>query len=369
MKKTPIILITIILTPLIFLTGCAQLKTELRKEAGPAKKPLIIENVSLAKKTVDLTKNEKIIIKYKLTAPAETVEVTFYNSINEVVAEDQYNSKPAGQNIIEWDGKNREGQLVVSDVYTYVIKAKTGKRIFTYNPAVRTGNKKLKIENARIDRDNLQVTYVLPEAAWVRLRLGLKEGALLNTLLDWAPEEAGRHIKSWSGWDEDDLIRFSKDPQTAVAITAFSLSSNSVIIKAGKSPDYFERYQKLITGKVKRYPLPVNREIIVREPEFSIELGKNYPVNNEGISVVSGKVPVRITISRKDKKVLVNSRFELVYFVDTVFLYEDEQAYTPFTYIWDTTGLKEGPHIFTINLLGYNTSVGIKSIKVVVKNK
>ena len=77
--------------------------------------------------------------------------VTFYNSINEIVKELEYKDIGEGFHEIYWDGKDEKGDISESDVYTFVISARSGERVFTYNPAVNTGNKDLVVEKQAID--------------------------------------------------------------------------------------------------------------------------------------------------------------------------------------------------------------------------
>jgi hypothetical protein len=89
----------------------------------------------------------------------------------------------------------------------------------------------------------------------------------------------------------------------------------------------------------------------------------------DGIPVLSGRVPVRVTLHKDDKWWVVDERFEVMFYVDTVFMYEEEDGTSPFTYTWDTETLTEGSHILTVNILSYNDHLGVVSRKVIVKKR
>ena len=82
--------------------------------------------------------------------------------------------------------------------------------------------------------------------------------------------------------------------------------------------------------------------------------------------ILSGAVPVRIDIEEKSKNWMLKGRYEVMIYVDGVFLFEDEDAVAPYNYTWNTKGLSEGTHILTVNILNYEGHIGIKSVKVFV---
>ena len=84
---------------------------------------------------------------------------------------------------------------------------------------------------------------------------------------------------------------------------------------------------------------------------------------------MSGLVPVKIAIDEEDKRWLTDIRFEIMIYLDYVFIFEDEDAYTPFTYIWDTRHLNEGEHLLTVNVQGYGDHIGAESRKVIIRHK
>jgi hypothetical protein len=86
------------------------------------------------------------------------------------------------------------------------------------------------------------------------------------------------------------------------------------------------------------------------------------------VSVVSGVVPVRVTVDAADAPHLINSRFEVALFEDTTFLAEEEEGTTPFTYLWDTTRLRPGEHLLTANILSYDDHYGVATVRVMVES-
>ena len=88
--------------------------------------------------------------------------------------------------------------------------------------------------------------------------------------------------------------------------------------------------------------------------------------NDQGIPVISGTVPVRITLDEKDSDWLAKTRFEIGIYVDYIFLLEDEEGTNPFNYQLNTAGLNKGLHKITVNIIGYEGEVGTQTVLVEV---
>ena len=71
---------------------------------------------------------------------------------------------------------------------------------------------------------------------------------------------------------------------------------------------------------------------------------------------------VRVTLAPDDVAHLVNTRFEVMFFVDTTFLFEEEEGSSPFSYRLDAGKLSPGPHLLTVNVLSYDDHVGVVTL-------
>ena len=66
---------------------------------------------------------------------------------------------------------------------------------------------------------------------------------------------------------------------------------------------------------------------------------------------------------------LINSRFEILFFMDNVFLFEEEEGTSPFTYRLDTKGLNQGEHILTVNIYGYQDHIASHSKRIFIQRE
>lgn len=195
------------------------------------------------------------------------------------------------------------------------------------------------------DLDSGEVRYVLPEPAYVRVRIGLdRGGALLRTLVDWERRPAGANVERWDKTDDTGTVDFGQYRNVIAVLAAYP-------VQAG------EKYLKLhgIRG-------------LRKAPRIEMELPETEKQTAAGVPVVSGRTPVRVTIDKDDYQWLTESRFEVMIYIDQAFLVEDEQGTNPFTYYVETGVFNNGMHTFTVNVAGFMGEVGTHSLKVYVNN-
>lgn len=341
--------------------------------------PLKITDVYLSQKTIQTDRNESVEIHYTLSKDAEATIKIFNRSdlLVRTLAEDI--SAKAGQNIIKWDGSNDFGELLPDGAYIYTIQARAGEDLITYDPADETGGFLIKIRKPSLDTQRGEISYIMPRAGMVRIRAGIKEGAHLRTLVDWEPREGGRIVEPWDGKDKSGLINLFNIPDMEVFVFAYSLPDNAILIHgrgptsskraAFSSPGIPQYRPKANVDESAKYRHALEDPEISSEPEFDVLFPGNFPTTSSGAPILNGTVPVKIVISEKDRQRLESSRFEVMFFVDTVFLFEDEEGFSPFTYKWDTSGLSEGFHILTVNIMSYDGHCGVESKKVKISNK
>lgn len=361
-------LFLIILAAFCF-TGCGSLPRASLKAGGTT--TLALDSVSLEKKSFNPVSGESIIIRYK-PAVACLATVSIYNNHGQLIRtlEDRKEASGSAQNIL-WNGRDNENTIVPAGVYFYTIELERNNGVsYIYNPYKKTHGKKLQTLIGGYDEAEGSIDYKLPQAAMVRIRVGLKDGGpLLATLIDWTPQEAGDYSIDWDGKDASGSIDLSFHPKRNLVIFAYSLADNSIIVKSQNKVNI----ESMPTDEILfDLSLPADRYLHARhnpgdchEPKINVEiLAENH--QQEKIPVVEGIVPVKVSIAPQDRLATENSRYEIMFFVDTVFLFEDESGFSPFTYIWDTRGLSEGEHLLTVNLWTYDDHCGVVTKEVFI---
>jgi flagellar hook assembly protein FlgD len=355
----------------IFLCGCATAKTLKQPVSVVQSKRLLISMVGLNKKSFDPLSKQAVIIKFKPSHPCAAD--LFITDIYGRQARRLLDNSEIGDTVnqVNWDGKDDSGQTLNPGVYFYVIKLKdkTG-QVFEYNPYQRTQGIEIKPITGWCDPAKKEIYYRLSQAAMVRVRVGLSEGGpLLVTPFDWAPKSAGEYHLSWNGKDSGGFFDISNHPKRNVVIFAYSLADNSVILEGKPSVQKANLEKALIFDPSLppgRYHHALHSPAVCHEPRINLEFPETG-FTKDGLPIVKKMVNAKITIDPTDSLAMENSRYEIMLFVDTKFLFEDEAGFSPFNYRWDTSRLSAGEHFLTVNIDGYDDHCGVITKKILVE--
>lgn len=352
----------------IYLTSCATFSARAPSKGAP----LRLDSISLDKKSFNPDAGEFVNIRYKPSRSCSaTITICDSWGIPVKVLADNRPVSSRSENIT-WNGLDEKGTLVASGVYFYVVELKDEDTGYIYNPYRGSHGITLKSVTGSYDREKGEINYTLPQAARVRIRVGLKDGGpLLITPLDWTTKIAGRYTLKWDGKDGSGNINLAAHPKRNLVIFAYTLADNSIIIESDREPSI---KSKSDIPALFSPELALDRDRHARnyftmshEPGISMGFQGNFKKTEEGMLKVQGIVPVKVSIAPEDRLALENSRYEIMFFVDTVFLFEEEAGFTPFTYMWDTRGLSEGEHLLTVNLWSYEDNCGVVTKRVFVQ--
>lgn len=335
---------------------------------------LTITRVGLDKKSFNPSKSQTVVIGFEVTTQAD-VQLTIYDRLGREVKSFDRSNAPAGKQSFKWDGRNMEGKLAPGEVFLYVIEAKikSGGKVI-HNPANKTGGIETKSLEYTLDRETGKIEFVLPKTCMIRIRAGLKDGMFGNLLFDWKPTTAGRHTYDWDGRDSTGQMYMLKRHELNLRLTTYSLPTNTIITTGDTIPiDHESSQDKTLNqkrqqlwgtkGKYRHYS---HDPFICHQPRFKVMFPSKSNTQDEDASVVSGVVPIRIELDPRDERHLIRTRYEIMLFVDGVFIYEIEEGSSPFTFNWDTKDFGKGPHIITVNLIAYDDHIGFVSHKVIL---
>lgn len=221
--------------------------------------------------------------------------------------------------------------------------------VSTHNPEARKGKvdavkNEILATNMSFDAETGEIKYTLPEPALVRIRIGIRDGGpLLTHLLDWEYRDAGTHTEVWDKKDATGQVDFGTREDYLLVIACIPVEQERL-----------ENYQTSIRG-FRKAP-----KVIVTFPESSQE---------DGVVVINPKqiTTIRITLDEKDRAWLTETKYEMGIFIDRIFLMEDEKGINPFTYEFNPRGLREGEHMITVNVIGYDGEIGTTSLPMRVK--
>ncbi len=342
--------------------------------------PLQISQVSHDPVVLDQSSEGKVLILYQLSADAVT-EIDFYDSRDQLIrtiSSDKY--QHAGNHQARWDGRDETGKLVPPNYYTYVIRAegKDGEDI-VYDLTDLTGGQPLTVPHTSYDSGQNQIEYILPAPALVNIRIGLPNGGpLLGTLVDWVARPGGHNSESWDGWDTGKVINISEMKNYQIGVSAYALPNNSIIVMGEERlnrPVFIENSDSndTIRQREKRrrkqmYNHWQHPRDKCYDPVIQLSMPQSSDKQIDGLPVIDKPKVITMDIREKDQAFTYDQRFEVVYYLDFVFVYEEELGYAPFNWRWDPHGVNEGVHYITAMLRGYEGHFGTTTLKVFVKN-
>jgi hypothetical protein len=315
---------------------------------------------------------QAVVLSYRLAA-ADRVWVRVYDPdsglVRTVVDGER---QEAGARQARWDGRDWQGKLVPDEAYTFTVETGSGD---VYDPTVTSGGEVADLTDARFDRQAGTVSYSLPAASRVLIRLGVRNGPMYKTLVDWKPRVVGSVTEYWDGRDEDGLLMLWGRPGFSALITYVTLPDATVVAYGNDA----ESYRSYKLDRAKGRP---------QKPERAAAPGRAGRLRPEGlvpaawaraprvtlgfprlaqageVPAVSGEITVRVDVAPEDREALLKEQFEIIFYVDDVFFAEAERGYVPFNWRWELDQLPEGEHLLTVNVASFRGQVGVASRKV-----
>ncbi len=338
---------------------------------------LTLTGVGLEPRAFDPATNQSTRIRFKLDQRAQ-VNLQIYDPYERLIRsiESVGQLEPGGHHL-NWDGYDQAGHIVPPEAYHYTLEARTKDgSMVTHDLTDLTGGEHLGVDDVEWDAKTKRVHYTLTRSARINLRAGISNyGPFLRTLLGWVPRQAGRYSMQWDGWDSSKVLNLTSHPKLEMRADAFELPRNTIFILplADKinepKPLSWEVHQRTplatTAAKIRDYP----RQNAWEHRDIALTLSltkKGQRHDEEGVAIVKDQVPIRIDVAEDRYAALFKQRFEPVFFVDGVFLGETEIGFLPTTYVWDSSGYNPGFHYLTVNIVGYEGSIGSATIKLKV---
>ena len=276
-------------------------------------------------------------------------------------------SRGAGPHILSWDGRDAAGQPVPPGVYALRLATRNAAGTHSWGDLSPAAGEEVLVQRLTYDRASRQLRFHLPAASYLRVQMRLQDYPHLRTVLDWEPRPAGWHTVTWDGWDRSRVLALADDPRLRVELAAYALPRHAVIVRgraadtapsspaAASLPTYRSGTGCLQSGNPPR---------ACWAPRFTLELpDAPSPHPDNGLPRLAGAVPVRIRLAEADVASLLQSRFEVMVFVDAEFWFEEEEGTHPLTFRLDTRGLPPGVHVLTVNLATYDDRLGSRSLR------
>jgi len=316
-------------------------------------------------KAFNPTAGGKAVFRFKLP-DVNQAKVWLVDPLGRIVATVKATG-PDAKGVFEgtWNGRGEDGAVAPDDAYCYLPVPSEARPPEGGLPKLPLeGGARLKCRETAYDPKTGKISYLLPEAGRVRIRVGVKEGPVLRTLLDWAAQPAGRHAIVWDGKDSSGLAWSSE--RCTPHIWAYSLPGNCVITHGGPLPEYPAYVEYFVEPSVEdpEYHAKHARQVC-HEPRFSVTF-PGISTKDGGLKAANGRLPVRVELDPRDRRALIASLFEVVFYVDGVFFFEDSNATDPLTCTLDLRKLGEGTHVLTVQIMDYEGHIASHSFEIII---
>lgn len=348
---------------------------------------LVIDGVRL-NQTV-LTPGNEISWSFSLNREAKVTVQVFtpdFDIVRRLITDQ---ARPAGISTVVWDGRDDAGNMVPNEAYLVGIAATgpDGERA-VYDPTANSGGEIADIRIEEISRpgDLVNIGYSVLRPSRISLKAGIRNGPLLNTLLESHPMPAGSHVHVWDGLDGSGRIRIMDMTGAHLYLQGVVLPDNSVIVQ--DSDDNYREYRSILNqaeqgiltylnarkSLLARMDQGISAQALVRQSLNNSPVFKVYLENEAAglaekpVSAVSGEIKLTIAVAPESMYIFNETRHEIIIFVDNRRFDEEEHAHTPYTYILDTRKLTDGRHFIAVNQASLTGQTGAYSFYLDVEN-
>ena len=347
---------------------------------GPS--ALSISDVQLDRRQFFPERGEAVSVRLRVSVPAH-VEWRWFDArdllIRSISSDGQL---AAGESTLAWDGRDQAGRLVPPEAYHYTLVASTADGATQEHDLTDlTGGLDLEIPSVEFDSSAQVMRYTLNAWSRVNLRIGLHDnGPLLRSLIGWNVRGPGAQAEPWDGKDASGVMRLADSTGLQLWGMAFSLTDNAVVVGDTRSPSRmiadlpWGRVSRIVKRAPSKRMYAHSQQSYDERGDFVVTLRRREiaPESLEAAPVMmnaTGGTPIEVIVPPPIAARLVQQRFELVYFIDGLFVEEREIGVLPATWNVSSDALSPGERYLTVNLRGYDGSFGYGSLKVQVPSK
>lgn len=225
------------------------------------------------------------------------------------------------------------------------------------------------IEGINMDSKNYLVSYTLNYPAYIRLRIGIMDGPLYGTLLDWEYRTMGAHKESWSRIKDNIKLPINQESLT-YAVNYFTnddmdkkfMQLNEIMVH----PAQLAMGKALPAYNVNQIHKGHNRKYC-REPKINICPSGQNEKTPEDILIIKEPTLFRINIESSDKQWLTKEFYTIHIFLDNIFIGGELIGYVPYNYWFNPERLNKGLHLITVNINSFNDHIGTAHLPIQVE--
>jgi hypothetical protein len=330
-----------------------------------ARDALAISKVSASVRQFDPARGEKTVVRFSVNLPSR-IELNWYDARDLLVRKISSEGDVQGESTLTWDGRDEAGRVVPSEAYHYTVVSRTrAGEVQEFDLTDRTGGADVPLIDARFDSHRTGVQYVVRNWSRVNIRIGMREGGpLLHSLENWRVRAPGEHLAKWDGFDATGVMNIAKSEGLELWGMSFELPDNTVFV--GDTNALSTVIDPLPWGTIPRIRKASQPKRMYSHAQQAYAQRGDFAVTLVPHAVVFRHAPIEIQIPEAVAVRLAQQRFEIVYFIDGLFVGENEIGALPATWNVDVTKLTPGDHLLSVNVRGYEGSFGFGSHKLTV---
>jgi len=319
---------------------------------------------------------EKFVIPYRCAKEGNlTIEILTPDG-NPVKKLDLPRQK-IGTHKVEWDGKDRWGDVVPDEAYVLRLHFRTSTGTETLG-FLQTGGEKVRVTQKKAD-NNGNILFTLPRPSRVSLKVGVPEGPMLRVLASWEPMSAGKVRKNWNFVGEGGVTLPVK--KYVVSLEAITLPRHAIITTGNTKESYLEYYLRhgfqcqrglKVGQKLPKNVSPKAYRCLekLKDPKIvayfvDASRKKHSALTLDG----NGSFVVRVEAEKPFDRLLERSDYEVSFYVDFRFASEAERGYIPISWRYSPAGPGPGNHILTVNLVTSDGRAGAYNLVFKVDTK
>jgi len=314
----------------------------------------LITNVHVSSQVIKGIKVEPVTISFGLVQGIDPTSCLIH-TVDGYFIKKLVTKKQDGKYQCTWDSSDNSGKLAGNGAYKYSIESQkmNGKEIVLWDISSETRGREVGVDLKLFDRKRGVIKFGIPNNAWVSILLGVRDGPLIRHVLDGELLLRGEHELIWDGKDDSGLLSYLGNDKLQASLTAISLPANAIVI-TGR--DYDQHVAESLPINFTFVPGNVLHSQHHRSLCHAPQVQVIVPMENlhgytwDAVPKISGRVPIRIEFLEDEVVALRNQYYEVVYYIDGQYIFEDERTFMPTTYHLDTSGVATGYHFILINV-------------------
>ena len=242
-------------------------------------------------------------------------------------------------------------------VYEIKIFDAKGSELGISRPPIITPQERLTSIRTSLDRRKGVVSWGPEQTSLNRVNAGFSGGMFIGTLKSWHFSAAVNSSVPWDFWDEDHVADYRNARGLRVVARSVPLPAYLLVI----GQPLYEDYMKL----------PLFAGLSMLDPEYGFEVSVDSDKHRKVDFLPGKKVvelspgsAVRISLDQVGRDVLASKRYEILFYMNGQFFYEEPEASDPYTFIWPAEEMGEGFQVLTVNVMSYNIGYASRTIPV-----